>query len=60
MVVVVSIVLAIKLFAKRVSAYSNTPNMRAYQVQNRYFHHALIEICGLVFDYFDGHDLLRL
>ena len=32
----------------------------AYQVENRYFHHTLVEICGAVLDDLHRHDLLCL
>ena len=30
-----------------------------HQVENRHFHHTLVEICGLILDDLDGNDLLR-
>ena len=34
--------------------------MTTYQVQNRYLHHALVEISRPVLDDLDGHDFLGL
>jgi len=30
-----------------------------HQVQDRHFHHTLVEVCGLVLDDLDGNNLLR-
>lgn len=33
---------------------------RTYQIQNRDFHHALVEVCSSVLNDLHGHDFLRL
>lgn len=33
---------------------------RAYQIEDRHLHHALVEVCGAVLDDLDGNDLLCL
>ena len=59
MMIIVLVKLAIELVP--MSAFEAVGDVRkAYQVQDRNFHHTLIEVCCSVLYYFDGYDFLRL
>lgn len=59
MMIVMLIKLTVKL--RLISNHSFTAEKRvSYQVKNRHFHHALIEVCRFVLDNLHGHHLLRL
>lgn len=57
--VVVLVVLAIELCELDISTNLPKSTQETHQVQDRYFHHTLVEVCGLVLDDLDGNNLLR-
>lgn len=58
-VVVVLVVLAIELCELDISTNLPRSAQETHQVQDRHFHHTLVEVRGLVLDDLDGHNLLR-
>ncbi len=60
-VVIIDLVkLRVELLEVRIALSRKGVNDEAYQIENRYFHHALVEVRCPVLDNLDGDNLLRL